>query len=120
MKVNERSIVVVLAGILLGLLIFTFCAINASADEKGFSKKSQSVEQEYKTEIRNVLGKHHIGNAGVTMSKELRDGVNVNYLVEIHISSYKNLNKSEKEQLLNELSMLEINLENASVNFSFS
>lgn len=120
MRVNERSLVVILAGILLGLLIFSFCCINASADEKGFAKNSQSAESEYKSEIKSVLVNHHIGNAGVTISKELHGGVNVVYSVEIHISAYKNFDKAEKEQLLHELGMLEIGVENARVDFSFS
>lgn len=120
MRVNERSVVIILVGILLGILIFSFCCINASADEKGFSKNSKVAEQEYKKDIKSVLGEFHVSNAGVTMSKELHDGVNVTYSVVIHISAYKNFDNVEKEQLLYELGMLEIDVDNAKVNFSFS
>lgn len=119
MRTREKSVVIILAGILLGVMLILFWGTKASADEPGFSARTDAAESSYRMEVKDVLGDYGMRNAGVTMTKTTYDGVNINYSVMIHISSY-NINKCEKERLISDLNSLEISVENAGVSFSFS
>lgn len=119
MKTKEKSVVIILAGVLLGLMLILFWGTKASAGETGFSRRTDAAESAYRMEVKDVLGDYGMRNAGVTMTKTTYDGVNINYSVMIHISSY-NINKSEKEKLVSELNALTIDVDNAGVCFSFS
>jgi len=117
---KERSIVIILAGVLLGILILCFFSVNASAGEPCFSKKTDAAESEFKTSVKDVLGEYGIRTAGVTMTKVSYDGVNITYKVQIHISSYKSFSETEKDKLLKDLQGLNIEVDNSEVKFSFS
>lgn len=117
---KERSVVLIIAGILLGILILCFFSVNASAGEHGFSQKTDSAETEFRASVKEVLGEYGVGSAGITMSKVSYDGVNITYKVQIHISSYKSVSNEEKDKLLTDLQALNIAVSHAEVKYSFS
>lgn len=120
MNTKERSAVIVLAGILLGIMILCFFSISASAGETGFSHRTDSAETAFKAGVKDVLGEFGMRNAGVTMTKVTYDGINVSYSVSIRVSSYTNFNQMEKGKMLERLETLNLEVANSEVVFSFS
>jgi len=120
--VNREKTIIKLG--LLTILIIIFMSsilhIDAVAKESYFPKENNAAEINYRTEVRDVLKSAGIKNSGVTMTKKSSDGMSIEYSVEIHMPEYIKLNKTEKENLMAELTAIELDVMNSSVSFSFS
>ncbi len=121
MKVTEKNVTGLIAGfIVLVLILCIFFRIKAVAKENYFSTDTDFCETRYRQEIKEVLNEAGAKNAGITMTKVSFDGRKLKYNVNINLPKYINLNNQEKENLLDSLYDIEMQVENSSVTFSFS
>lgn len=109
-----------LVSMVIVLFLTMLFSIRANAREKGFSKATDEAETIYRSDIRKVLKAEGAANAGINLTKITEDGRNFEYSVVINLPSYINLDDMEKENLLNELYAIKLDVENADVTFSFS
>lgn len=119
---EKRLIKGFVISLLLVVSLGSVCKINATAgsNARSFSKETDTAETDFKSEVKNVLASLGAKNAGVTMTKICEDGMTFEYFVVINLPDYIDLDYEEKEELLLNLNALSMEVEDSTVDFSFS
>lgn len=58
--------------------------INAEGKSDYFSDDAKCYEDEYISEVKEVLSEYYMSKAGITLTKISQDGTSIEYTVEIH------------------------------------
>lgn len=121
MKTGERNLTIIIIVTIIGLLTFTgIFRIKAVAKETYFTEATDTAETDYREAVKDVLTEYGAKNAGITMTKTSGDGYTYNYKVAINLPTYINLDEAKEQELTQALSEIALDIENASVTFSFS
>lgn len=122
MKAKRRSNTgfIILVTLILFIIFGSFYSIKAISKEKSyFSTLTDEAESKYLKEVKEVLNCHEVYKAGVTMTKTTLDGKEIDYSVLIHASEYIYDHVSDWDGLMEDLDGLKLEVDKASVTFSF-
>lgn len=119
MRAKNRFLFIPVAFFIAFIIIFLTCRLDVFARQSAFSRSTDIAETAYRADLSKTLKSAGIKNAGITMTKLTTDGSNVRYKVDIYLPSYIKLNNAEEAQLLERLSSVEFDVDNAAVSFNF-
>lgn len=92
----KKTVVYILVALVFVIGIGGIFSIKAESKKRLISENYRVEEKEYVSEIKEVLVKYYVPNAGVMLTKTSEDGINLDYKVEIH-TGYKLDGEMESE-----------------------
>ena len=111
-----RRLVMVL--VLIAVMIGGIFSIRSLARPRSPFAAADEQEIEYRKNLKEVLKDCKASTAGINLSKRCEDGKTLEYEVIINLPKY--ITSSEKDGILRELKTVDLNIEGAIVNLSFS
>lgn len=118
-KKKEIPFIGVLVFVAVLIIVMSVSSVRAVATGRRNHFDTLAAEREYVGNLKEILAAEMIFNPGVNVSRVTTDGKFFEYLIGIYAPGYYKLSDAERENLVNKLEQVGMDVDNATIEISF-